>query len=113
MSRHRRPYDPIQVAMAISNPDRHLLDEVDPSKLLANQPSITRAGVAWYLTNRYFHTGQTYADRDVASNRIPIVYTRNGTDHVVLSGHHRAAAALITDRPLFALHVFGSWGPKR
>jgi hypothetical protein len=84
---------------------------VDPRVLLATQTGVTRPGVRFYLGERFARTGDTYqADRD-PGNRLPLVYIRDGTDAMILAGHHRATAALI--QPLEAIVVAGPWGPSR
>ncbi len=73
----------------------------------------TRAGVSYYLTGAYERTGTTYADRDKAFNRIPIIYLRDGRDALVLSGHHRCTAALLLGCPASARVIEGPWGAPR
>lgn len=78
------------------------LHDVDPRNLRATQPSVTRAGVSHYLSSQQWeHTGQTFADQGNVGNRYPVVYrrARDGQD-ILLSGHHRAAAALMRGTPL-------------
>ena len=78
--------------------------------MLGTQPAVTRAGVSYYLTGAYERTGTTYADRDKAFNRIPIIYLRDGRDALVLSGHHRCTAALLLGCPVLARVIEGPWG---
>lgn len=114
-SKSRSPYDPDLVRNLLEKaPDG--MAEIDPRILKASQPHITSAGVAHYLTDEYEKTGRTFADRDNAGNVYPVVYEREGehrVDPIILSGHHRAAAALIKAQPLRALVVRGPWGPQR
>ncbi len=104
-TRHARLYDPASVSRVLCRPP--VLEEVDPTRLWANQPLITRPGVAYYLSDEYARTGRTYADFDQRANRYPLVHRRThprtGEDQlVILSGHHRSTAALIEDRPVLA-----------
>jgi hypothetical protein len=84
---------------------------VDPKTLSSAQRSVTKTGVEYYLTDGYKKTGETYADQTVKANRFPVVY--EGTDLIgrtyrtILSGNHRATAALIQDEPLRAIVVRG------
>lgn len=106
-----RDYDPGKVQAAISDP-KYPVSDVDPRELHATQPAVTRAGVSYYLGDEYDHTGQTYGDQQQAGNRVPVVYDREGTK-MILSGHHRATAALLAGRQFRAKLVEGSWGPPR
>jgi hypothetical protein len=93
-------FDPAEVARVLEGPQ--VLVPVDPGDLRATQPYVTRAGVAHYLTGVYERTGETYADRHERANRFPIVLARAERPPVVLSGHHRATAALLRGVPLWA-----------
>lgn len=97
-------------------PDGHLFDRpsleaelaepvpaialLDPRTLWASQPYVTRAGVEYYLGPRWFRTGETYADRHVAFNRLPVVERRGDGTDVLLGGHHRSCAALLAGQPV-------------
>jgi len=72
-----------------------VLEEVDPRDLRATQPSVTREGVSYYLTPRYKRTGQTFADYHRVVNRFPVIYQREDGEQLIISGHHRAAVALL------------------
>ena len=85
--------------------------DLDPTDLHATQPSLTRAGVAYYLHDDYRRHGRTYADQFKAGNKFPIVY-RRGAQNLILSGHHRAAAALLLDKPYRARVIEGGWGAQ-
>jgi hypothetical protein len=89
------------------------LAETSPRELCATQPSVTRAGVAYYLSRAWELTRTTYADRDRIGNRIPVVYARDDGQNLLLSGHHRASAALLRGTPLLARMIRGPWGPTR
>ena len=83
------------VASMVGSPPRaDQFVDLDPRELSASQPSLLRAGVAFYLEVEYRRSGRTYADRMDPGNKYPIVHARDGA-LVVLSGHHRAAAALL------------------
>jgi hypothetical protein len=105
-------YDRAVVAALLSR--RPELVEVDPLLVSANQPSVTRAGVHYYLTaGLYERAGRTYADREKVANRYPLVYDREDGTRVLLAGHHRASAALLKGRTFRARLVRGPWGPPR
>lgn len=117
--RDRQDYDRELVhGMLAKPPQEHEFHLVDPRDLHATQPGITRAGVMHYLGDDYRRTGRTYADHDQAGNRHPVVYRRedlHGRDpqNLLLSGHHRAAAALLTGQQFRVRLVEGPWGPMR
>lgn len=106
----QRDYDPDVVRQALEGPQE--LSDVDPRHLHSTQPTITREGVDYYMGDEYERTGTTFADQGNAGNRFPVVYEREGVN-MLLSGHHRASAALLQGRPLSARKVVGPWGPAR
>ena len=108
--KRRADFDQGRVDAALANP---VLSEVDPRSLHSTQPGITRSGVEYYLGDEYERTGSTFADQDSAGNRFPVVYSREDGQNLALSGHHRAAAALLRGENLRAIHVEGPWGPER
>ena len=112
-SKSRRDYDPDVVKDAIANPEHHHLQDIDPRDLRSTQPAITRGGVQHYLSDHYDRTGETFADHGNPGNRRPVVYRREDGQNLLLSGHHRATAALLQGRPLQAVVVHGPWGPDR
>ena len=117
-STKKMDYDKDLVHDALVHPARHQLQAVDPRELRSTQPSVTRAGVQHYMNpdNPYEKTGETFAEQDNIGNRRPIVYDREDGERsckLILSGHHRAAAALLHGKPLQAVVVRGGWGPKR
>lgn len=89
-SKTHRTYNPALVDEALKDPDAHK-QEVDPRRLHASQPNLTRAGVKHYM-----ESSELLSDAHQAGNRDPVVFhdTMRGRD-VLLSGHHRAAAALL------------------
>jgi hypothetical protein len=107
------PYDPKVVDQALNQETPQLVD-VDPRTLHATQSHVTRPGVDYYMSGEYDRTGDTYADQHSPANRYPIVYTRdngNGeTSNIILTGHHRATAALLKGRPLRAINPQGGYG---
>lgn len=108
--KHRGDFDQGRVNDALRNP---VLTEVDPRNLHSTQPSITRQGVDYYMGDEYERTGTTFADQGNAGNRYPVVYSREDGQNLALSGHHRAAAALLRGETLRAIQVEGPWGPER
>lgn len=105
----RRGYDQSAVTAALSRPPgTQDLQEYDPRTLKSSQPGVTRAGVAYYMGSQYETTGTTYADQGNVGNRHPVVYEReDGSERILLSGHHRATAALLKGQPLRARRVRG------
>jgi hypothetical protein len=120
-SRAIHDYDQPRVAAALSRPPQ--LQEVDPRDLHSTQPSIHRPGVDYYSGSHYHETGLTYEPTENVGNRFPVVYHRGESppesglsvppQRLLLSGHHRAAAALVKGEPLRAIVVEGPWGGKR
>lgn len=99
-----RGYDPNLVQKALSNPAPHMA-EMDPRNLHATQPWVTQAGVSHYMGPEYERTGRTFADQHEEGNRFPVVYTDPQGRNKLLSGHHRASAALLQGKQLRAIHV--------
>jgi len=97
------------------------LSEVDPRAIFASQPSVVRHHLNYYMGSQYELTGATSADQSDIGNRFPVVLERTvrdvqpnriaqrGTDlmrqRILLSGHHRATAALLRGQPLRAVVV--------
>ncbi len=110
-------YDKVRVSALIKGPVE--LHDLDPRDLHAYQPAVTRAGVRHYLGSDYTLHGITHADQGKSYNQYPVVYRRDplqpGGEHqnIILSGHHRAAAALLQGRQFRARYVEGPWGPPR
>jgi len=91
-------YDKDAVAQALSNP---ALSSIDPRTLHKTQPYVVKDGLRHYMSD----PNTTYKDQGNAGNQYPVVYTRANGQNVLLSGHHRATVALLTGRPLMAVHV--------
>lgn len=104
--KRRQSFDKGLVQEAIRNPQ---FRDLDPAQLHSTQPNVTRAGVNHYMGDEYERTGTTFADMDQAGNRHPVVYNREG-QNMILSGHHRAAAALLKGQQFRANYVEGGWG---
>lgn len=83
------------------------LDEVDSRHLHATQPWVVRSGVQHYLTGEYEATGRTFQGGHDVGNAFPVVYTTRRGHNLILSGHHRAASALLRGQPLLARRVQG------
>lgn len=98
-----RGYDPARVEAAVRDPHPHMR-EIDPRNLHSTQPWITREGVSHYMGDEYKKTGQTFRDMDQAGNRFPVVYNRGGQNKL-LSGHHRATAALIRGEQFRGIYI--------
>lgn len=101
-------YDPLYDRDAVHSALRRNppeLSDVDPRTLRSTQRSVTKGGVDYYANNsRYSETGDTYADSNQSGNRFPVVYRKPG-ESLILSGHHRATAALFKGEPLRAIVV--------
>jgi hypothetical protein len=75
------------------------LIDADPRELCASQRWVVRHHAGYYLTGEWERTGRTSADVFVELNQFPVVVDRHGR-LVIVSGHHRTAAALVEGRPL-------------
>lgn len=102
----RKDYDQATVNRALREPN---LAPVDPREVAATQPSVTRAGVKHYMSG----SEEIYGQDKGAGNRHPVVYEREDGQKVLLSGHHRATAALLQGKQFRANVVRGPWGPPR
>jgi hypothetical protein len=105
----KRGYDREAVKTMLQSPpaDRDMVD-VDPRTLKVSQPAVTRSGVKYYSGNEYENTGKTFAEPDNVGNARPVVYSRNdGSEDILLSGHHRMMAKLLQGKPLKVRRVSG------
>jgi hypothetical protein len=95
-------YDQDAVTAELNRPaPASRLVDIDPRILSAGQPHVTRAGVEHYMGDKFEQTGETFADQHNVGNQFPFVVTkRGGTEHLIISGHHRATAALLQGRKL-------------
>lgn len=116
MSRRKdvRDYDQDRVRDALIHHASEMVHiSPDDPGLRATQPYLTRAGVSHYLGDDYQRHGTTFADQHNAGNSHPVVYAREDGQKLLLSGHHRAAAALLQGRQFPARLVEGPWGGPR
>lgn len=109
----RNPYDKEIVHKALAN--ETVTEQIDPRTLHATQPSVTQSGVEHYM-NPAKNPG-LYADQHEAGNKHPVIYSRKECHdcpetHMILSGHHRATAALLQGRQLTGIRVQGGWGAQ-
>jgi len=113
--KNQKQYDQGLVKDALQNPDRYRVApmDLDDPNLRSTQPSVTRAGVQHYMSDDYRTHGTLYAQQENVGNQKPMVYHRDDGQSLLLSGHHRATAALLGDLPLGAIHVHGPWGAIR
>jgi hypothetical protein len=95
-----RSYDEADVIDLLRRPVD--LIEVDPRALYCSQGWILRHHVRYYLTDTWPATGRTSADRGSELNRFPVIVTDRHGRQVIVSGHHRSAAALLAGRPVMA-----------
>jgi hypothetical protein len=93
------------VTAELNRPPRTV--DIDPRILSAGQPQVTRAGVEHYLGGTYEKTGETYEPGHNVGNQFPFVVTKRTSspnqephEHLIISGHHRAAAALLKGEKL-------------
>ena len=87
------------------------LQEVDPRPLVATQGFVTHGGMHHYLTDT---TGELYDQNYSVSNQFPAVFEDAETgDRRILTGHHRATAALLKGEPLMARLVRGRMLKRR
>lgn len=108
----RKTFDERLVARSITHPEEFSIEQIDPRELHATQPSVTRGGVKHYMEGGLDY-GKSQGDNRLG-NDVPRVYHRLDDDHqFLLSGHHRAAAALLRGEPLHAMMIKGPWGPER
>ena len=96
--KHPDPTEQTRLKSYLARPPQ--LTDVDPRDLRAGQPWILRQHVEFYLSGVWERTGTTSADMGHAANRFPVVVVSAGGERVIVSGHHRAAAALIGGWPL-------------
>lgn len=93
-------YNEALVQAELARPPK--LESVDPRLLYATQPGIAKTHVEYYLTDEYLKTGKTAADSGSVSNAFPLIYVNKKGQHLILTGHHRAAAALSRNEDLQA-----------
>lgn len=98
----QKPIDRELIREALNNPK---IEGVDPRLLHATQPNIVRTHADYYMTDAYKKTGKTAADQGNPTNAFPMIYVNRDGKHIILSGHHRAAAALAKGEPLPAIVV--------
>lgn len=97
----RQNYKPELVQKALSHNPPLSLEKVDPRLLYATQPNIVRSHFDHYMGG---NSGLS-ADHNAASNAQPIVYVNAQGQHLLLTGHHRAAVSLASGEDLSALVV--------
>lgn len=103
--KHKPPYDQEAVREELASPSTHVFG-FDPRKLHATQPWVTKQGVRHYM--RHGTSGPLYADKDTVSNYMPFIYIHRDTGKMrILTGHHRATAALIKGQELPARYAIG------
>lgn len=105
-------YDKDLVTRSITHPHEFSVEELDPRELHSMQPKVTRAGVSHYV--QHGQEGETFDNDHRLGNDLPRVYHRiDDNQKLILSGHHRAAAALAEGRPFKAMVIRGGWGSPR
>lgn len=105
-TRTHRAYDVRAVTEAVNNPQQFKPELLDPRGLRATQPGLQRAATKYYLDNP--NPARTFADPDHVGNQTPVAFHNEMTGHTaILSGHHRAAAALLRGDQFNAIVVSG------
>lgn len=104
----RQNYDQSRVQATLRHPNPPM-ESFNPRDLHITQGNVTRAGVQHYLSG----AEGTYADSQQAGNKHPVVYKREDGRNLLLSGTHRATAALLRGKQVRAVVVEGPWGPAR
>lgn len=104
-------YDRPGLAKALKDPAA--VREFDPREIdYASQPSVTEKGVRWYLS----HPDKPFNDAEANNpgNKTPVIFHDTETDtNTLLSGHHRATAAMLAGRKLKAVYYEGARTPLR
>lgn len=103
----RKDYDESVVARSITHPEEFPVEEVDPRELRGRQPNVLRHHVKRYVE------GESSTSDSRLGNDMPRVYHREDGQKIILSGHHRAAAALLKGEKLSAILIRGPFGPSR
>jgi hypothetical protein len=100
-------HDPIRETLIASVRGEVHPQHIDPRWLKMTQSAVTRPGVRYYAEDPTYHeTGETYADKGNVGNMVPVIYQHSDWGvRLILSGHHRAAAALAMGKPLKALVI--------
>jgi hypothetical protein len=102
------PFDKGAVRDALTSPvSEKAIGPQDPRQLHSTQPGLSRQGVEYYMGDEYNQTGRTFADQNNVGNTRPVVYHKGDGRNLLLSGHHRAGAALLRGEQFNAQHVFG------
>lgn len=96
-------YDP-DIVMAQTT-GRKNIERVDPRTLTGTQIGVTKQGMNHYLSAEYEKSGITFADHQMESNEIPLVYFRSDGVRLILTGHHRSVAALVKGKMLECVAV--------
>ena len=101
-------YDQNVVREALTQPrSQKDIRPQDPRQLHATQTGLTRGGVGHYMSDEYAQTGRMHADGSNVGNVNPVMYHKKDGRSLILSGHHRAGAALLQGKQFDAQHVFG------
>lgn len=100
----KRLYNQEAVTAELNLPGRTRTVDIDPRILSGSQPGVTRAGVEYYTGGEYERSGRTFAEQHNVGNQFPFVVSKRrpvvheggpSHEHVIISGHHRASAALL------------------
>lgn len=88
---------------------------IEPRLLHGTQGGVTQRGMQYYMQegNDYQRAGVPFADQDNVGNRVPVIYQHEGLGRrYVLTGHHRATAAILKGQPVRGLLIKGSHDVK-
>lgn len=104
--KHEPAFDKSRVNEVLQAPP--VLTDLDPRNLHSTQPKVLAEHVRHYMGDEYEQTGKTAADQGDVGNQYPVVYAKGNGQNAILSGHHRATAALLKGEPLKARVVFSA-----
>lgn len=79
----------------------------DPRELHGTQKGAPNKAALDYYLKQGDDYRTPFADEGHAGNHVPVVYTDRSGKNLILSGHHRARAALLQGRQFMARHVTG------
>jgi hypothetical protein len=109
-NKNLKDYDEEAVQTAIAAGET---SSVDPRTLHSTQPWVTLEGVRHYASGKE----GVFANQDQYGNSNPVVYHRENQGRrtsMLLSGHHRATAALVAGKNLEGvIEATGGFGPPR
>jgi hypothetical protein len=112
-SKRQSPYDQELVHKTLAGSPG--TEAIDPRSLHSTQSWVTREATAHYMKPENRAKGTLFADQHDPGNQHPVIYSRHEGEgreptHMLLSGHHRATAALLQGRQFTGIRIEGGWG---